>query len=286
MYIILCVFLFALATCFFIVGFTAQNPTEKGKFAVEFLGMNKKDAILFTAYGMGGVLTAIGLVALGRRAEAQVRNNELTELGHIEERFKSATTILGNDRSGARIAAFYQFYYLAKDNKDPNFRKNIFEILCAYLRDMTDRDSYRMGEGKDKPTVECQSLLDVLFKSEDESVFAGFRANLRYTYLVGADLPQSRMENADFSFANLRSVDLRHAKLERARLDCVDDLTNALLVGVEIDLTNMTSCPPQGKWNFYADGELAKFSKADAPRKPISKHEGGWGDPPNFGDES
>ena len=260
-----------------------MSMTAGGWFGTQ---MNKLETLKFVAFGMGGILAALGAVAINRRASAQVRNNELIEKGHIEERFKSATEGLGNDSSGARIAAFYQFYYLAKDNPNADFRKNIFEILCAHLRNITRRKSYQTGDGEMHPTEECQILLNVLFKPEDKTAFAGFRANLQYTYLVGANLQHARMENADFSFANLRRVDLRNAKLERARLDCVDDLTNALLVGVEIDLTNPTSCPPQYKWGFYADGELTKFSKDDAPRKPISKHEGGWGDPPNFGDES
>ena len=224
MYIILCVFLFALATCFFIVGFTAQNPTEKGKFAVEFLGMNKKDAILFTAYGMGGVLTAIGLVALGRRAEAQVRNNELIEKGHIDERFKAAIANLGSDKSGVRIASFYQFYYLAKGHPDSDFRKSIFEILCVYLRDMTSQKSYHVINEKARmlPTDECQELLNVLFKPEDKTAFSGFPANLWDVYLMGANLEKGNLERAGMSGANLATAHISYANLQYVNLQRAD----------------------------------------------------------------
>ena len=260
-----------------------MSMTAGGWFGTQ---MNKLETLKFVAFGMGGILAALGAVAINRRASAQVRNNELIEKGHIEERFKSATEGLGNDSSGARIAAFYQFYYLAKDNPNVDFRKNIFEILCAHLRNITRRKSYQTGDGKMHPTEECQILLNVLFKPEDKTAFAGFRANLQYAYLVGANLEEAHMQGANFTSADLRTAIFTRAKLGAPFLCHVKDLTDAVFGGAEIDLTHPTSQPPYKKWNFYADGELAKFSKADAPRKPISKHEGGWGDPPNFGDES
>ena len=47
----------------------------------------------------------------------------------------------------ARISVYRQFYQLAKDSHD-NFRKSVFDVLCAHLRNMTSAISYKEGVGK------------------------------------------------------------------------------------------------------------------------------------------
>ena len=246
-YVFLGVIFVALAVLFVFAGLE-----EKGGSIAGFLGMTKKEAMEFIALGMGGALTAIGLVALNRRANAQVRNNELIERGHIEERFKSATESLGHNKASVRIAAFYQFYHFAKFATNER-KKEIFEILCAHLRDTTRQESYRTGVGEKKPTEECQSLLHVLFRMEGKSIFSEFPASMWNIYLVGADLSDAQMSgaalassdlrDANFDSADLRaafmvSADMRKTRFVKANLQYVD-MINSNLKGANLGKANM-----------------------------------------------
>ena len=201
---------------------------------------NKAETLKFIGLGMSGVLATIGAIAINRRAtaqiknaEAQVDNNRLTEKGHIDERFKSATEHLGSERPMTRISAFYQFYYLAKDRQDNNFRKSIFDILCAYLRSMTQEKSYQEGNREQIALEECQTLLNILFKSSDKSVFDGFVANLYKVNLKNTDLSDANLSGANLMNANLSGVNFARANLSEANLD------HANLIEAQIDNANL-----------------------------------------------
>ena len=196
------------ASLLWVMLFTADG----GVFARLLDANSKNEAIKFIGLGMSGALAVIIALALNRRAAAQdksaaamVKNNELIEKGHIDERFKAAVQSLGSEQPSVRIAAFYQFYHLAKGNPDKDFINNVFDILCAHLRQITSKEEYRNGEGQEKPTEECQSLLDVLFKNQE--IFSEMHAQLGGVYLVGAD----------FSCANIQFAILMDANLQNSR---------------------------------------------------------------------
>ena len=187
---------------------------------------NKAEVLRLIGWGMSGVLAAIVAVGLNRRAAAMDKQNDLTEKGHIDERFKVAVQGLAGEQPSVRIAAFYQFYYLAKDNPDMGFRSSIFDILCAHLRQITSDADYRENAGNKKPTEECQSLLDVLFK-KSRNVFSGMDADMKNAYLVGANLSNTELQRADFrdanvSAANFERADVAAANFERANVSAAN----------------------------------------------------------------
>ena len=206
--------------------------TPYGDIFTQFLETEgKHETLEFIGLGLGGVLAAIGAVELNRRATAAMKNSEamtknaeemaknnaLTEKGHIQERLKAAMQSLGHIAPSVRIAAFYQFYRLAKDNSDKDFVKNIFDILCAHLRHLTSNENYRQNEGQYAPTEECQSLLNVLFKNpQDIFVVADMRVNLRGIHLVGANFHKAHLRGVSFHRANLQHADFWHANVEEA----------------------------------------------------------------------
>ena len=182
---------------------------DKGGAVARLLEIDDKAEMLrLIGWGMGGVLAAIGVIALNRRATAM-------EKGLIDEQFKAAVQGLAGMQSSVRIAAFYQFYYLAKDNPDMDFRSSIFDILCAHLRQMTSESYYKRSAGQNKPTEECQSLLDILFKMPHK-IFAGMTANLKGVYLVGADLTNAELQRANFGDADLSSAKFENATMSHA----------------------------------------------------------------------
>ena len=228
----------------------------------------KTKTLQFIGLGMGGILAAIGAVAINRRAsaqeknvETQIENNKLIEKGHTHERFKSATENLGSRDVGTRIASFYLFYYLAKDSEDDNVKRNTFDILCVHLRTMpVDQSHAKTNNGDIFPTEEYQTLLNVLFKSEDESVFGKFHANLqnvnlthinlKHANLVNVDFCDAILEGANFTGANLVNSRFVRAKtayahfidanLERANLDNAI-LTHAKLIGANLKETSFVN---------------------------------------------
>ena len=95
---------------FFHVAYYEKIAAEVGN----FLGYCcKKETLNFIAAGMGGVIATMVAVAVNRRANAEVENNELTQKGHDDARFQNITENLGHDKASVRISAFYRFYYYA-----------------------------------------------------------------------------------------------------------------------------------------------------------------------------
>ena len=259
--------LIGLALCMlFVVIFTCE-----GGLIAWLLGTDdKKETIQFIAYGMGGVVAAIVATAINRRADAQAENNELIEKGHIDERFKSAIQNLGDNEASVRIASFYQFYYLAKDQPD-NFRKSIFDILCSYLRAMPHDQSHITKEDKEHPTEECQTLLNILFKPDDKYVFAKFQADLRKSYLVHTNLSDANFLNANLSYANLSKAVLWRANLSDAILVFTNlsyaDLSYAILPNamlVQANLSGARFVDADLSNAFFSDANLSKANLSNA----------------------
>ena len=207
-----------------IVGvFTSENVPKILKYAFDI--EDKQEIIKLLGWGLGLVFAAANAIAIHGRLKAQDKNNTLIEKGHIQDRIKAATEHLGNDRAGMRIATYYEFYQLAQDN--PKLRKNIFEILCAHLRQITNASGYKekhkdkngnevSGFGWDYPTEGVQTLLDILFKPKDEYIFQGLIANLRRIYLISGDLRGAKLLDADFTDAWLCNTDFSNAQLQGA----------------------------------------------------------------------
>ena len=242
----------------------------------------KQETIKFIALGIGGILAAIGAIALSRRASAQIENNKLIEKGHIDERFKSATENLGSQNTGTRIAAFYQFYYLAKDSKDDNLKENILNILCSHLRNITNANPNHKEENTDSLSEECNILLDILFKPSDKSVFGEFKARLWKVNLKGANLSGmnltgvkisgSDFTGATFSDANLSGIEISDTnltqtnfvdtKLEGAKFSNLD-ITDAVFALACLTKASFSSATVAGASFDRANMTGAKFSFSD-----------------------
>ena len=227
----------------------------------------KRETIKFIALGMGGVLAVMSVIMLNRRVDAMVQsaaaqaksaaamaeNNILIEKGHIDERFKAAVQSLGHQEESVRIAAFYQFYLLAKNNPDKDFVKNIFDMMCVHLRQITSRADYRNGEGRENPTGECQSLLDVLFKNpQNIFVVADMRVDLQGVYLVGANFHKAHLQGVSFKSANLQHALFWSANVEKAFF-------------TDSNLQNANFTVAHAHYAFFqgADVEGADFTNAD-----------------------
>ena len=203
------------------------------------IGTSKYETLKFIGLGMSGMLVAIGAIAINRRAAAEAENNKLIEKGHINERFSFAIENLKNDDPVIRISAFHQFYYLAKHNNVADFRKNIFDVLCAYLRHKFSNKNKKLEDEGQKITEECQTLLNVLFCSDDKSVFKGLKADLGHVYLAEAILANADLANADFVGAYLSGANLSDTNLANANL-VGTDISVAILSRANLSGANLS----------------------------------------------
>ena len=262
--------LIGLALCMLLVIFTC-----KGGLIAWLLGTdNKKETIQFIAYGMGGVVAAIVATAINRRAGAQMRNNELIEKGHDNERFQAMTANLGHEKVTVRIATFYRFYYLAAKNKGGNpqkLREDIFEMLCSYLRAMPNSVSDLEEKDKNEYLKERQTLFDILFKDKFKSNNNGLmpgnaHADLQKINLVDIDLSRANLSNVNLAGANLASVNLFCANLVGTNLSEAN-LASAHLMGADLTNADVSTADLSGAYlvaTILVDANFAEASLAKA----------------------
>ena len=145
------------------------------------------------------------------------KNVEIQLNNAIEERFNNAITLIGSDNAATRLGAIYALDHIAKDtyNKEKSYTKTIFQILCSYIRETTNNDEYKI-KFKDKPSVEIQTIIDLLFKSHLNN-FNGYielQADLSYSYLCGADFNKAHCKGANFSFSHCEGSFFESANCE------------------------------------------------------------------------
>ena len=258
--LILVIILIVMAWGLFSVGFAKDGGEIAKFFGIDATNKGKKETIKFIALGMSGVVAAIVAVAVNRRAKAQERNNELIEKGHDNERFQNMTSDLGHGKITVRIATFHRFYYLASKNKGGNpeqLRKDIFEMLCSYLRAMPDEAPKSEENNKSEYIKECQTLFDILFKDKFKSNNDGlmpndFPADLQKINLSKIDPSNANLSNTNLSNANLSNANLSHTNLLRA------NLSNANLTRANLTRANLSSGNPLSA--NIGDAELRRMN--------------------------
>ena len=194
-------------------------------------GNSRIEYYKFFGLMISGLLLLWQAILAGIRTEQGNKNveiaNENVKIGNknieiqinnaIEERFKNAISLIGSDNAATRLGAIYALDHIAKDtyNKEKSYTKTIFQILCSYIRETTNNDEYKI-KFKDKPSVEIQTIIDLLFKSHLNN-FNGYielQADLSYSYLCGADFNKAHCKGANFSFSHCEGSFFESANCE------------------------------------------------------------------------
>ena len=271
-----------MVVCLLVIGFGVENDMAP----VWILGTkSKKEALEFIAFGMSGVVATIVAASINRRSDVQEQNNKLIAQGHDNERFENMITNLGHAKVAVRIATFYRFYYLVEKNKEDSSQKlkeDIFEILCSYLRAMSDPTESDeapslIEKNKKEYLNERQTLFDILFKDKFKSNNNGImsynfpvdlqrisldKMNLSYANLTFTNLTNSNFTNSNLSNANLTDADLTNANLSGAYLSGTNliftNLTFANLSNVYLSNVNLTQA-----YLSYANLSDANFTDAN-----------------------
>ena len=203
----------------------------------------KPEALKFIGVGIGGVLLALQALmsykrakALEDTAQAQADAVSKTEQGQRQERMKNAIEHLGHCKGSVRLGGAYELFHLAKDTRTLN--QTALDILCAHIRQITDKKSYR-EEHESKPSEEVQSLLTLLFV-QNRKVFKKRLGSLQGSYLNGIHLKGAYLQRANLQGAQLKEVLLQGARLKAANLQ------GANLEGAQLQEANLEEAQLQG----------------------------------------
>ena len=247
-HILVATFIMMTGSLLFIVFFTESG----GEFAT-WLGVKsekKAETVKLIAYGIIGTLAAINAVVINRRARAQEKKND-------DYRFQHLVHDLGHEKATVRVTSFNRFYYLAskeKGEKGEKLSKDIFEILCSYLRVMSSSHPYTSKE-KYEYLAESQILFDVLFKGKFKSNDPAKPGLIHDKITV--DLRNANFADIDFSNANLSNAKFQKAKFTHINFSNAN-LSNAKFQKAEFNSANLDTAFPVRGANFNdatLDGE-------------------------------
>ena len=241
----------------------------------------KADVLTFLGFGVGGLLVALqaavsykrakamedaaraqaaGAQAQARAAVAQAEANTYVERGQRQQRLKDAIEHLGHQSVSIRLGGVHELVALAHDTE--GLRRRVSRILCAHVCVLTTTTDYQTTHAS-KPSVEVQSLLSLLFETEEREpcLFQGQILDLTGSWLNGAQLDGACAPNAALDGVSLQEAVLDWAHLPFASLDRAD-LRGASLAAAVLPIACLTRAQLQGANLFNSHLQAADLSNA------------------------
>jgi hypothetical protein len=206
---------------------------------------------------MPGAHPQISTIARVYRITA--RTLEVTEQGHITDRYTKAIEQLGSDKLDVRLGGIYALERIAVDSRRDH--PTVVEVLSAFVREHAQPPTRPSAVAADDansepttpapgptPTTDVQAAVTVLGRLPRRSDvpradLAGAHlegAALYVAHLEAARLPGAHLEGTDLSGADLKGVDLHRADLKGADLTAAH-LEKANLVGAHLEKANLTA---------------------------------------------
>jgi hypothetical protein len=161
---------------------------------------------------------------------------------------------LGNEKAEVRLGGIFALERLMRDSRGDQL--TIVEVLCAYLRERSDRDD---DENATRLGADIQAAVAVLGRRP--RLIGEPSLNLQGVDLRRADLRAARFANADMRGANLREANLRIINLEGASL-VEANLENAALYGANLRKANLSGSKLSGAHfgvEVLKDDHLSEF---------------------------
>ena len=253
---------------------------------------NTRTALLAGLVGLG----ALGTFWLNSRIyRITARTFEVTERGHVTDRYSKGIEQLGSDSLDVRLGGIYALEQIAKDSaRIEEDQATIVEVLSAFVRVHSDPVyqykaaqpagwSAPMGNDQEaaalaatvadyvknrKPPVDVQAAVTVLGRLRHLEMVpradltgATLRHVTLHTDLTGAALARADLTGADLTGADLTGADLTGADLTGADLTGAD-LTGADLTGAELIEAKLIEAVLTGADLTGADLTKANLTKA------------------------
>jgi hypothetical protein len=205
-----------------------------------------RTALLAGLIGVGALLT---FWLNSRVYRITARTLEVTEQGHITERYTKAIEQLGSDKLDVRLGGIYALERLAQDSPQRD-HPTVVEVLGAFVRegsrrhgipppkqDMVDEAAENPDAGapgtdaKPRPGTDLQAALSMLGRLPQQPNLS--RGDLTGAQVAGAQLGGANLSGAQLGGANLSGAELGGANLSGARLSGAD-LPGARLSGANL----------------------------------------------------
>ena len=232
------------------------------------------EIIYLLGSAIGGVLVAIGLVFLNKRAKAMDKSAEASLQENQQTLFSTAIGHLGDKTESVRLGGIYALYELATDDTTKEkYRETVHEILCGHIRSKTNEEEYikqyvDIGT-KSKPSTEIQSLLNILTQKPKCLSFQGLSVDFSGAQLQSADLYGAQLQSAFLLSAQLQSAHLNKAQLQSAILIGAQlqgaylhdaQLQSAILISAQLQSAILISAQLQ---SAYLDGAQLHGAKLE-----------------------
>ena len=193
------------------------------------------DAVRTVALVVGGIVTILlalwRSVVAERQATVAEQQSAIRELTYLNERYRQATSMLGDSSLPVRLGGIVALERLAEDHP-ARFQHEAFKLLIEFVRTppVLQQEQPNVRDGwlqLERPATrqDVQAAIEVIARLErlpridDDSLQLSM--DLREAQLCGVDLTRLRLrgatlESANLMFANLERVDLTGAQLQMA----------------------------------------------------------------------
>jgi Pentapeptide repeats (8 copies) len=217
-----------------------------------------RTALLAGLIGVGALLT---FWLNSRVYRITARTLEMTEQGHITDRYTKAIEQLGQAELAMRLGGVYALERIAKDSERDH--PTVVEVLSAFVREESRKHS--TPRGRQGITQEAATETDTAAPGGDTK--SGLATDVQAAMTVLGRLPQrpdirrADLIEAHLSGARLDGADLSGALLIKADLSGAD-LVEANLVGAQLVKVNLSGARPVGADLSGADLSAADLSGA------------------------
>jgi hypothetical protein len=239
------------------------------------------DAVRGRALTVGtGLAALVAVYYTARNADTARRTFQLSEQGHVTERYTKAIEQLGSDKLDVRLGGIYALERIAADSVRDH--PTVMEVLTAFIREHTARSEHSTIDANENAlpptqpglstgtrlTADTQAALTVIGRrasSQDSRDIDLSHARLTDANLIGANLTGANLTRADLTGANLIGADLIGANLTRA------DLTGADLTGANLTRAHLTRAHLTDAHLTDANLTRANLTDADLTRADLTR---------------
>jgi hypothetical protein len=215
---------------------------------------NTRAALFAVIIGLG----ALGTLWLNSRVyRVTARTFEVTERGHLTDRYSKAIEQLGSDTLDLRLGGIYALEQLASDSERAQDQATIVEVLSAFVR-VRSQPLFRYKQGQNlgsmiPPEVEEARRAYAAQALEYVRALDGPPVDVAAAVKVLGRLPRRRgVSRGDLSHAYLRAANFSNAQFQEANL-----------VGATLELANFRSADFTGATLAYTQMTGAWANDAD-----------------------
>ena len=201
--------------------------------------------IFLTVLGLliAGTVGFLGLIKANPEDKQLGQQHESDRKLERQQLYATYIQHLGHSDENVRRGGIYGLGELAKESEI--LAPKIATMFCKHICSTTSEADYQT-KYRDEPSFEISAIMEVL--TELGNPFDSTQFDLRYAYLVGANLRRAKLKGANMFGINLAGATLEGAELRGVELTCADlnlanlknsNLECAFLGGTRMIKTNL-----------------------------------------------